>query len=241
MSHLKKITVTLNVPARYICALKLFAAENDIRQKLNGIVLEIGRENTYLVASDAYVLGCLRLESEQPEIGLSPITVIIPNRLLENIKPKGCVEITLQALVCLGLVDEEPESCDWPIAFKYDTLEWSGKTMNEKYLDWRQRCFPKEYSGKSCQFHMSDWIRLDKAARLLSGRKRSHVTVNYNGQKPALVDLDFSDFIGLVSPRLDDSNKAVPHPPDWLQLEQPPVELSKVWVLDESQPAAATQ
>jgi len=56
------------VNARIIAALRLFAAEKDVRGYLNGINLEIGPGETRLVATNGAMLGCFRVVSLQPDI-----------------------------------------------------------------------------------------------------------------------------------------------------------------------------
>ena len=90
--------IKLTVRAEAIAVLKLFASDKDVRYYLNGINLEIGRKETRLVAADGTMLGCFRVESEQPDVDAPLTNIIIPNDLLKPIKPTGLVEITIGEL-----------------------------------------------------------------------------------------------------------------------------------------------
>ena len=75
--------IKLTVRAEAIAVLKLFASDKDVRYYLNGINLEIGATESRLVATDGSMLGCFRVESEQPEVDAPLTDIIIPNDLLK--------------------------------------------------------------------------------------------------------------------------------------------------------------
>ena len=184
--------IKLTIPAKYIAVLKLFAAEKDVRYYLNGICLEIGRSETRLIATNGYMLGVFRVESEQPDI-IDPVkNAIIPNEMLKHIKSKGDVEIVLG--------DALPDSHARPVTLVYDGLTVSGKTVDASYPDWQRHFINLKPSGIAAQFNTEYIGRMAKAWAHLYGKRSPMVAIAHNGDNAALIGLGDSNFCGVIMP-----------------------------------------
>ena len=209
--------IKLTVRAEAIAVLKLFAANKDVRYYLNGINLEIGRKETRLVASDGTMLGCFRVESEQPDVDAPLTDVIIPNDLLKPIKPTGLVEIIIGELETKdnGKGEKVPVSNARPVTLTYAGLSMSGKTLDGKFPDFR-RVIPSKVSGQPAQFDPRFTGTLAKAWSILHGGKGPHcVGLGFNGNDGALITLADENFVGVIMPLRPHAVVTPDTPPSW--------------------------
>lgn len=207
--------IKLTVRAEIIAALKLFAADKDVRFYLNGINLEIGRKETRLVATDGVMLGCFRVESEQPDVDAPLTNIIIPNDLLKPIKAKGMVEILIGPLETKkdAKGEEVPVSSARPVTLTYADVSMSSKTLDGIFPDWR-RAIPSKVSGEAAQFDPAYVGLLAKVAAALYGKSK-YVGIGFNGDDAALLDFGDENFVGVLMPLRPDVVTAPRTPPDW--------------------------
>lgn len=210
--------IKITVRAEIIAVLKLFAADKDIRFYLNGINLEIGATESRLVATNGHILGCFRVESEQPDVDAPLTNIIIPNDLLKPIKPTGLVEITIGELETKdnGKGEEVPVSNARPVTLTYAGLSMSGKTVDVRFPDFR-RVIPSKVSGQPAQFDPRLIGTLAKAWSILHGGKGPHcVGLGFNGNDGALITLADENFVGVIMPMSPRANTAPETPPSWV-------------------------
>lgn len=209
--------IKLTVRAEIIAALKLFAADKDVRFYLNGINLEIGATESRLVATNGHSLGCFRIESEQP-VGDTPLgNIIIPNELLKPIKAKGFVDITIGPLETKKNEkgEEVPVSSARPVTLTYAGVSMSGKTLDGIFPDWR-RVVPAKVTGEPAQFNPIYVGDLAKAYIALHGGKGLPlVGIGFNGNDGALIDLADENFVGVLMPMRPNAVTAPRTPPYW--------------------------
>lgn len=205
--------IQITVPAEYLAVLKLFAADMDVRYYLNGIHLEIGREETLLVASNGAMLGCFRVESEQPDVDAPLTRIIIPNNLLTPIKSTGVVEIAIGEPETKENAEGEevPVSNARPVKLTYAGLTMRGEALDGEFPDFR-RVIPPKVSGRPAQFDPRYLGTLAKAWSILHSNKGiCAVGIGYNGEKAALIDLGVDNFVGVIMPmRHDDAPRTAP-------------------------------
>lgn len=202
----------LTIPAKFIAVLKLFAGKEDIRWYLNGIALEIGASESRVLATDGHRLGMFRIKSDQPYVSpTDPLTdIMIPLELLQHIKSKGDVEITLGEREVLEPVpgQQHEPSVRRPVTLTCDGVSTSGMTTQAKYIDFR-RVIPHKTSGEVAQFNPLYVGDLHKAAKLLGYKYGG--SLSHNGGGGALIHLDDA-FIGVMMPWVANApNEA----PDW--------------------------
>lgn len=209
--------IKLTVRAEIIAALKLFAANKDVRFYLNGINLEIGATESRLVATNGYYLGCFRVESEQPDVDAPLTNIIIPNDLLKPIKPTGLVEITIGELETKkdAKGEEVPVLSARPVTLTYAGVSMSGKTLNGIFPDWR-RVIPSKVSGEAAQFDPAYIGQLAKVAAALYGYgKNKYVGIGFNGNDAALLDFGDENFVGVLVPLRPHAVTTPETPPSW--------------------------
>ena len=199
--------IKLTVPAKYIAALKLFAAEKDTRYYLNGIYLEIGRSEAHLVATNGHIMGVFRVKREQLDIDEPVKNVIIPNEMLKHIKTNGNVEIVLG--------DALPDSNARPVTLDYNGLAVSGQTVDACYPEWQRHFINLKPSGIAAQFNAEYIGRMAKAWAHLYGKRSPMVAIAHNGDGPALIGLDDGNFCGVIMPMGKDYIAVPACAPDW--------------------------
>lgn len=174
-------------------ALKLFVPKKDIRYYLNGIYVEFNKYNTILVATDGHRLLTTAIYNNDVQHGRDTIGAIIPIEIIESllkVKSKiGAVSIYLDVenniVRKIHLVND---------AIKLEVLPIDGK-----YPDFR-RVFPESVSNEPGNYDFSFLNDFDKAAQYLAGHKKAKAALSQNGDKAALVDLDYPDCAGVVMP-----------------------------------------
>lgn len=202
--------INITVPARYINVLKLFAGKNDVRYYLNGICLTFGNVESRLVASDGHRLGCFRLD-EKVDIPKT-CTFIIPNTVLDNVKAKIQINITIHDV---GPADFEAPPRYSPrkdISVNIDGLMTvKGLTVDGTYPD-VSRIFSEKVSGEIAQFNGDYLSDLNKAAKMLHPKQRYARTfaIGHNGHKGAVVDLGYDEFTCVLMPKSDKTPAASP-------------------------------
>jgi DNA polymerase-3 subunit beta len=202
--------IKITVPAEYIAVLKLFTADRDMRRALNGINLEIGAKESRLVATNGHMLGCFRIESEQPEVNTPLGDIIIPNELLKLVKAKGTVEITIGPLETEA--NGEGVSVSRPVTLTHAGMSVHGKTVNGTFPEWR-KTIPTRVTGEPAQFNTAYTGDLAKAYIALHGGKgMPFVALGFNGNAAALIDLNDANFFGILMPMRVDAPVS---PPDW--------------------------
>ena len=210
--------IKLTVRAEVIAMLKLFAPNKDVHHCLTGINLEIGRKETCLVASNGAMLGCYRIESEQPDADAPLTNIIIPNDLLKPIKSTGLVEITIgeRETKDNGESEEVPVSNVRPVTITYAGLSISGKTLDGEYPDFR-RVIPAKVSGQPAQFDPRLIATLAKAWSILHGSHSPHcVGIGHNGNDGALISLGDDNFVGVIMPLHPHAVVTPDTPPSWV-------------------------
>jgi hypothetical protein len=218
--------ISITVPENIIAALSIFAARDDIRVKLNGILLEIYPDHAILIATDGHMLGAARIKGQSnPAVtGSAPIRQLqLKHDWLQNIKPTTKKR---DRSIILTVGDELPRDDDSPF-MRALTIRRHGEEFNTEAevvspLEWKAVC-PKSCSGKLAQFDPRLLARLgDVYAALHSVNKNRGevipVLIAHNADASALVDFNDPDFVGLVMPMRTGLRDNTPRtlPPDWI-------------------------
>lgn len=181
------------VPFGHLKALKLFSGKKDIRYYLNGIYVEFNKYNTILVSTDGHRLLSTAIYNKETLHGRDTIGAIIPNETIDSLlKVKSSLNaasISLQVenniVKKINIVND---------AVKLETLPIEGK-----YPDFR-RVFPESVSNEVGHYDFSYLNDFTKAAQYISGNKNAHAILSQNGDKAALVSLDYQDCAGVICP-----------------------------------------
>lgn len=191
----------ITIDATGLAAVRIFAAEADIRYCLNAVQVEANAKQTRLVATDGHMLG-LHDAPVENELGCDFVSTLVPLSAIDSLKAD------LKLPVVLNLAEDG----------KSGTLSQFGKQVafipvDGKFPDFK-RVIPVEISGESSHFAHKLLIRIFKAQQLFD--KKQSPLIWHNGTSSALVELRGCDrFIGVLMPiNPNGSGKPLPTVPD---------------------------
>lgn len=201
---------TIIVPPEYIPVLKLFAADDaGTRSQIRGICVEIGPAESRLVATNGAILGVFRVFRAAPELP-KPLSVILPNHLVDNIKGKGDVGISVGDVV-EGINGRT-------VRLSQRGGVFAGVSIDGVYPDWRRVITLGAATGEAAMYDFKLLALLAKAYALLHGSKGNCLAaVAQSGQRnSALIDLRDDNFTGVIMPLTEKAvPKPAPVPPAW--------------------------
>ena len=203
------VTVTVDIPSNQLLAIRQFAAGKTERRKyLQGVHVDCSMGSDNIVATDGRAIGVCRL----PQPASHPVKAIIPNELIDSIKPKPFETVT----ATFGPPDEHDDTVR-RVTLTVGARSASGLTIAGPFPDYRQ-VIPRETTGQAAQFNPELFTAIGKAALALAhGRKHAleDVRISYNGQKGALLLIAGMDcFIGVVMPLRVDLGETTA--PEWV-------------------------
>jgi len=174
------------IEARYLKVCLLFAAKNDVRKAINGVLLEVVDHNVRLVATDGAricIFNC------GVDYDCDNMQFLIPRESIDNLrlKNKGQVKIDLYS-----------ESA----RIQYDNVSFETKSISGySYPPYRRCIFAGEMSGINAQFCASYLSDLEKCYKILNNNIAFPTPyIVHNGKSPALIDLNCKDFTGFLIP-----------------------------------------
>ncbi len=227
--------VSVAVPQNCLAALLLFAAKNDIRPYLNGLLLEVYPRHAILIATDGHMLGAARIRDQKTAGVRGPDTpikqIVLKNEWLSDIKPsrKGATQsVTFTIGAELPTKDEESEILR-PITIWREGQARTVQAEVRRPLEW-ERTVPRQCSGVIAQFDPRFVARLGNAYAALHGIDKNRglpipVLIAHNGGAAALVDFNDPDFFGVLMPMRGDvrDNNPLLTPPAWVFPDAAPV------------------
>lgn len=164
----------MQIPTAHLKAALLFAAKKDVRNYLNGVLIEWDHDNVSIVATDGHRLFAATHPVDEP---VEPGSVIVPyedvKRALTGYKAEY-IEFTpnadhLMQTATLGSVSFQPSY--------------------GKYPDWR-RVVPAKISGEAAQFnsaYVGDLAKASKALGVKDSVSSLQAHIHHNGMSAALV------------------------------------------------------
>lgn len=202
--------ITLSIESKYIAAVMVAAAKNDIRYYLNSLCLEIGQYETKLVATDGHRLLVASVLAAQDDL-TELTTVILPRAMLDRIKLKGNTLIQ---------IDYNQGKLEHEVKVTYDGKTEVGRTIDGKYPDWR-RIVPESVSGEVAQFNRSCMADFAKVAAFLKEKTKlpyANVRITPNGPGAAWVAFEKEPVFGLIMPQRIDAKVELPTGlPEWVK------------------------
>lgn len=195
----------IEIPAKYINVLKLFAAKKDIRYYLNGICVEFGaNKETVLAATDGYRIGAFKVGN--------PISIesrhqfIIPNSFLNKFKPS-------KTLINIPFTFFYEDGVQRIKAVDGDNLQISCDAVNGRFPDYYKLAI-KETNGLASKINPQFLLDLEKASKILHSSK-SMYSVGLNGEGGVPICLHEDAFTGLIMPMREDKNQIPASTADW--------------------------
>jgi DNA polymerase-3 subunit beta len=182
---------TIFIDAAELKAVRVFAAELDIRSYLNGVLVQATATTTRIVATDGSVVGVFDREQKNENIVFEEI--IIPTDVIDTLKPDN--KLPVRVLIANG----------WLALKQYDDRELTFKSIDGRFPD-IGRVIPSQVSGEPCQFHGSYLARIEKAQKLIDKKQTAYIW--HNGKDAALFSLQGAHrFIGVQMPFMHDKKQ----------------------------------
>lgn len=201
-------TVSVTVQASILKAICMFAAKQDIRYYLNGILVEFVDQDAYLVATNGHRLAAYHCKSDTPV--QSCVQVIVPNQILGRIDARNSAQL-------VTITADENEV----VGITQGGVTVSTKAICAKYPDWR-RVIPRAASGEAAQFKPEYLSDISKIAKLVTGRSETYPHLWHNGAAGAPLDIGDENFLIVIMPVRDDGAAAY-KAPDWAAEKLPEV------------------
>lgn len=194
---MSKVTVSLS--ASVVKALELFAAKNDIRYYLNGLLVELSGEDAFLVDTDGHRLAAFRATSDMNVEERK--RAIVPRELLARIVAGRSAHPVLIAV-------EDDDT----VSVTQGQITTSSKAIPGLFPNWR-KVIPASTTGIAAQINPKYVADIGKATRLVTGAK-GLPNIRYNGEGCALVDIGEPNFVAAIMPYRENKEKAYV-PPVW--------------------------
>lgn len=175
-------------------ALLLFAAKQDVRFYLNGLLIETGPLGTRAVATNGHTMAAANL----PMLGAEAASLIVPRESLEA----ALKAVGKGSVISLEFAPGERNS----EAVRTVTIEAGQATLKAVEIDgvfptWR-RVVPATTSGELAQFDPEYLLAVRKAQQLLQGKNARHLGIAHNGNGPGVAHIG-ADFLAVVMPLRD--------------------------------------
>lgn len=202
---------TVEIPVGAFKAVALAAGQQDIRDYLNGMLLEQAKDGLYLVATDGHRMHAMRVRQDaQLPVGAQ---VIIPNDAIAKIKPSRHM-FTMSVEVADDLRSGALE-------YFGDRFVWTAR--DGRYPEWR-RVLPREakIDGVGASLDPDYLADVAKAAVLMGSKKGPAAApqLAFAGPQGAVRALIFNqpEFVATIMPQVyRHEGKPIYYPaPDWL-------------------------
>lgn len=154
----------MQIPTDHLKAALLFAAKKDVRNYLNGVLIEWDNDNVFIVATDGHRLFAAKHHADEP---MDPGSAIIPH---------ADVKLALTGYKLDEIVFTPAANTLARVSFQ---------PIDGTFPDWR-RVVPTEITGEAAQFDPRYVGDLAKASKAL-GVKDAQAHVYHNGYNAALV------------------------------------------------------
>jgi len=199
------------VPGPVMATIRLFAAEKDTRQYINGVCVEVSQLETRLIATNGHVVAAYRVRQENSAV-YQPFSFIVPIELFKKVLPKKG-NVTLRATLPGNGRTEDAAQCG---------VEQAGVIMRAPSIvggfpDYR-RVFPRETSGEVAMLGGEYLGLIEHIQKNINGNWG--VRIDYNGLGPALLrtfDENFTAAIMPMHPRANREGEEIEFPlRDWI-------------------------
>lgn len=216
------MTMQLTLPRAAIRAALCFAATQDARYYLNGVLFEVHHDAVHLVATTGHMLGALRIDAAGTVEDIAPsgaFEMIVPREALEKIGPSKRGD---PAHVTLTPTENGQ---------KYEIRDGASRVefapIDAKFPDWRRVTCPVAPGPRiACQFNIDHMQAFAKAAKALGCRDpETACAFAHNGavtssklvNGSALVEIiGHPEFVGVLMPRKHDIPLTLT-PPAWVR------------------------
>ena len=174
---------TIIINPEIVLALREFIPQKDNRSYLHGLHVELNQSESFLVATDGYVLVAYHHNEGHGEADTGQVRFTVPKELLVGLKPRGSIAISL---------DEDQKTC----TLQQQGASRSANVIPDRYPDWR-RVIPTSISGTVALYDPALMVPIAKAAKHL-GAEHSYVTPN--GDSGGHIGFGREEIVGVIMP-----------------------------------------
>lgn len=181
--------MTITIETKYLRAVALFAAKNEIRDYLNGVLVEAHSSGAaFLVASNAHVLAAAHL----------PTAVAAHHPPQEVIMPSVTVKRLLSFEWLGPEVRLDGAGKDWTLGDDSFSLKFS--PVDNKYPKWRD-LIRSDKPGNTASFNPAYLAMAAEAAKYLNaGQRNSAMKLHCRGGAATLVRFQDDHFVAVLMP-----------------------------------------
>lgn len=199
---------------KWIKAAAVIAARNDIRYYLNGVLVEVLKDEARLVSTDGHRMLILR----KTVPAAAPGRFIVPHDVIDMLKPHPKYKLDAEFTY-------NPDSTTARVTMEYMTIGIQFNPIDGKYPDYDKTLHKASVkpSGEVATFNPTYVTDFKSAAETAFGSNRIYAPVVWhNGDNPAAVTyMDKEEFFGVLMPMRMSSTY---NPPKWTL---PPAEEKK--------------
>lgn len=179
------------ISRKYLKALEVTAAQQDIRSHLISVHFIATRNATYAASTDGHRLGVVNQIMDNEYLDCDRLELTVPLNAIKAIKH--------QAKRADDLIVIEKSGEHWLVSDHVLDVASGFRPIETRYPD-IQRIIPKETSGEIAQFnaeYIGDFAKVSKALCL----KHPHPIISHNGSSPSIVEFeDEHSYFGLIMP-----------------------------------------
>jgi len=194
--------ITVKISEHILVALTVFTASDDeVREHIRHMMIEIGKEEVRIVASDGCILACYRQKMQEtiPDNTELPISAWIPISAFFLMKEWSETDVEIRvSLLSDGHVRK--------LMVDGEKRKWYGLSFDHDPLNYR-KCIPESSSGEGANYSFPLVKRLRKAFRIFHKEEKSEYffgpAILCNGEKAAFVDFRSDDFAAIIMPFMD--------------------------------------
>jgi DNA polymerase-3 subunit beta len=190
---------------RDMAAMLHIAAKQDIRWYLNGVLLEIGKTEGRLVATNGHIMGVLKLYGTGD---IAPGQYIIPRDVIEFFKP------TRDGSNKVFLSHDGPGNL-WSMFDPYTRVTKTFEMIDAKFPDYTRVMSDKLVSGTAAQLDVTYLVAFQKANIMLTGKRQFNQLYIGHDKSRAVVNFDDGRFTGVIMGMRKDNNESFYNTPAW--------------------------
>lgn len=190
------------ISRKYLKALEITAAQQDIRDYLISVHFIATKKATYAVSTDGHRMGIVNFTVDNEFLDCEHLELTVPLNAIKAIKH--------QAKRADDLIVIEKTGEHWLVNDIILNVASGFRPIEARFPD-VQRVIPKETSGEVAQFnaeYIGDFAKISKVL----GLKYPHPVISHNGNAAALVEFEGEpSWFGVVMPaRCADASRIAP-------------------------------
>jgi DNA polymerase-3 subunit beta len=187
---------TIYIDATELKAVRVFAANEDVRYYLKGVLVQATARETRIVATDGCILGMF--DREQENEGITFEEFILPIDAIDTLKPDA-------KLLVRVVIDGDQYRVQ-----QYDDRAFTFRPVEGRFPDYR-RVIPEKVSGEAAQFNNTWLAKANKAQAIIAKGQSAHIWPGGPNDSALFGLYGAGRFIGVIMPRRF-SEKAKPLP-----------------------------